>query len=840
MLSKNKLTGGYPSTIYDIPELLQLINNLNHTDILNNLIHYLTSLKDKIIQKKEEYEVKLKDDLNIDINGKSVYLENINKKYKNCMDKKTSSGEDVKQSTLADRMTGTTDISNNCDLIKQYGDIDNRNFIDKYISSNKQKNILEHKISLYTKIIDDLTKNLVYEQSGGGKEEEIQKILENDEIQKILNEYIELSNESKKLNDQITRLRESSRYSDKATIRSLKIKKDTIDYNMDQKEKVLISEYKIYFSIEELIKELSSSQASRPLRPSKTSLSLRPSSTLQPMQASESQQVWRPPLSHYQAVLKSQPPRATQPQSSQPPQASPASQASRPHSASVSRLRQATQPQSSQPPQASPASQASRPHSASVSQLRQATQSQSSSVSQSQQALDKKPVIPYVVDYISNLDTFCKNNKMTPSLKIFIREILEYLYMIFSKKLLVDNQIEGIPPLNIIITGTPGIGKSYIAGQISDFLSLTMLLPIGKLIMIKKPDVIGQYIGQTAPRAYEKLLSNIGNICFIDEAYSFAGKKRDNGFDMFGKEFIDALVDFTSEYTGLISIIAAGYKKEMTEQFINVNDGIDRRFPIKINIERYHIDTFIDLFNRNSKLDELCKELGFTDDITKTINNYLINFIKHNYLMFNDQYFYIFNTHGYNVHIYSNDNNIIYKIIIAYLLSKCDIKHGDLFINQFSDLLKFINIIKTVLVIKPLEDIELKIKQIIESYIKTKTNSQFELLKQQEKLSEPENKTETYMKYYEKFHNSKLTRFFPILNFEDFEDIKLLFKKTTDMAVTPNNVYINLSSNELITPAFKVYIIEICNYYLDKIDNSSDFILFTKEELKNVIRMYKV
>jgi len=195
-------------------------------------------------------------------------------------------------------------------------------------------------------------------------------------------------------------------------------------------------------------------------------------------------------------------------------------------------------------------------------------------------ARNKLVDVQYILEYRTKCIALFLNDKVSEAFDEYKLELLEYLIMVLN----------GIKPeqhpFNIIITGNPGLGKSHLAGEIVKLLQSTHLLPIGNFINIKKPDVIGQYVGQTAPKAYRRLIGGIGSIIFIDEAYSFAGEKREGqGYDRFGLEFITAMVDFMEEFRGLIGIIAAGYDKEMKEQFLDVNTGLYRRFPIKLRMK---------------------------------------------------------------------------------------------------------------------------------------------------------------------------------------------------------------------------------------------------------------
>lgn len=174
-------------------------------------------------------------------------------------------------------------------------------------------------------------------------------------------------------------------------------------------------------------------------------------------------------------------------------------------------------------------------------------------------------------------------------------------------------------PFNLILSGNPGIGKSYNAEIIAEAFKYSLLLAKGDIIYIKKPEIIGQYVGQTAPLVYKKLVQGLENVIFIDEAYSIAGKKQStSGYDKFGVEALDALTDFTSEHQSLLSVIAAGYPNEMKTQFLEVNPGLPRRFQNNILLTRYRLKDIITI-SKNTSISLLRK---IRDKTENTINSY--------------------------------------------------------------------------------------------------------------------------------------------------------------------------------------------------------------------------
>jgi hypothetical protein len=142
--------------------------------------------------------------------------------------------------------------------------------------------------------------------------------------------------------------------------------------------------------------------------------------------------------------------------------------------------------------------------------------------------------------------------------------------------------------------GTPGVGKSYTSALVGLALKWSGFLTIGDIKEIKKPDIVGSYTGQTAPKVYNELTQALGKVIFIDEAYSIAGPRDETkkSFNEFGQEALDAITDYTSEHIGLFAFIVAGYEYEMRNQFLNVNIGLPRRFPTILILRRYDLKSF--------------------------------------------------------------------------------------------------------------------------------------------------------------------------------------------------------------------------------------------------------
>ncbi|RLD82024.1 MAG: stage V sporulation protein K [Bacteroidetes bacterium] len=116
------------------------------------------------------------------------------------------------------------------------------------------------------------------------------------------------------------------------------------------------------------------------------------------------------------------------------------------------------------------------------------------------------------------------------------------------------------------------------------------LLSKGHLHEVDRADLVGEFIGQTAPKVKEAIEKARGGILFIDEAYALTRSKEDS--KDYGREVIEVLIKEMSDGPGDIAIMAAGYPKEM-EDFINFNPGLKSRFKYYFHFDDYTPDELI-------------------------------------------------------------------------------------------------------------------------------------------------------------------------------------------------------------------------------------------------------
>ena len=160
--------------------------------------------------------------------------------------------------------------------------------------------------------------------------------------------------------------------------------------------------------------------------------------------------------------------------------------------------------------------------------------------------------------------------------------------------------------LHMVFKGNAGTGKTTVARLIGGIYKELGVLSSGHLVECGRSDLVGQYIGQTAPKVKAKVQEAMGGILFIDEAYTLA-KGGDNDF---GKEAIDTLVADIENYRKDLMVIVAGYSEDM-DLFMSQNQGLSSRFPNEILFEDYSSNELLSIFKNMIK----SKSLIMKDDL---------------------------------------------------------------------------------------------------------------------------------------------------------------------------------------------------------------------------------
>lgn len=167
--------------------------------------------------------------------------------------------------------------------------------------------------------------------------------------------------------------------------------------------------------------------------------------------------------------------------------------------------------------------------------------------------------------------------------------------------------------MHMIFTGNPGTGKTTIARIIARYLKSMGVLSSGQLVEVTRADLVGRYVGHTAPQTESVIQSALGGVLFIDEAYSlYRGKD-----DSFGLEAIDALVKGIEDYRDDLLVILAGYTKEMNE-FLTSNSGLKSRFPNIIEFPDYTAEELLQITKSIAK----GKQYRLHEDCDQKLLNY--------------------------------------------------------------------------------------------------------------------------------------------------------------------------------------------------------------------------
>ncbi|MBK9330679.1 MAG: AAA family ATPase [Sphingobacteriales bacterium] len=164
--------------------------------------------------------------------------------------------------------------------------------------------------------------------------------------------------------------------------------------------------------------------------------------------------------------------------------------------------------------------------------------------------------------------------------------IHDQITLINFNKLMKEQGVENDTgfSLHSVAVGNPGTGKTTVMRLLGKIYHKLGLLSKGHVLEVDRVDLVGEFIGQTAPRTQKKIDEARGGILFIDEAYSLARSGEDSRD--YGKEVIEILIKEMSDGPGDIAIFVAGYPKEM-KTFVESNPGLKSRFSQYFTFDDY-------------------------------------------------------------------------------------------------------------------------------------------------------------------------------------------------------------------------------------------------------------
>ncbi|MCO6411387.1 MAG: CbbX protein [Thiogranum sp.] len=145
------------------------------------------------------------------------------------------------------------------------------------------------------------------------------------------------------------------------------------------------------------------------------------------------------------------------------------------------------------------------------------------------------------------------------------------------------------PTLHMCFTGNPGTGKTTVALRMAEILHRLGYVREGHLVSVTRDDLVGQYIGHTAPKTKEVIKKAMGGVLFIDEAYYLYRPENERDY---GQESIEILLQVMENNRDDLVVILAGYKDKM-DRFFHSNPGMRSRIAHHIDFPDYRPDELL-------------------------------------------------------------------------------------------------------------------------------------------------------------------------------------------------------------------------------------------------------
>jgi len=197
--------------------------------------------------------------------------------------------------------------------------------------------------------------------------------------------------------------------------------------------------------------------------------------------------------------------------------------------------------------------------------------------------------------------------------KTRIREIAALLLVDRLRRKM--NLTSETPTLHMCFTGNPGTGKTTVALRMAEILHRLGYVREGHLVSVTRDDLVGQYIGHTAPKTKEVIKKAMGGVLFIDEAYYLYRPENERDY---GQESIEILLQIMENNRDDMVVILAGYKDKM-DRFFQSNPGMRSRIAHHIDFPDYTDAELLEI--AKLMLSDLKYEL--TPDAEKALAEYI-------------------------------------------------------------------------------------------------------------------------------------------------------------------------------------------------------------------------
>ena len=171
------------------------------------------------------------------------------------------------------------------------------------------------------------------------------------------------------------------------------------------------------------------------------------------------------------------------------------------------------------------------------------------------------------------------------------------------------------PTLHMCFTGNPGTGKTTVAMRMAEILHRLGYIERNHVVAVTRDDLVGQYVGHTAPKTKEVLKRAYGGVLFIDEAYYLYRPENDRDY---GVESIEILLQVMENEREQLVVILAGYKDRMDE-FFRLNPGMSSRVAHHIDFPDYTLEELV----RIGELMLAAESYEFSDEAAEAFCEYL-------------------------------------------------------------------------------------------------------------------------------------------------------------------------------------------------------------------------
>ena len=196
-----------------------------------------------------------------------------------------------------------------------------------------------------------------------------------------------------------------------------------------------------------------------------------------------------------------------------------------------------------------------------------------------------------------DLDTLYRDSRVAETLDALDRDLIglkpvktrvrEIAALLLVERLRRTMGLEAAAPsLHMSFTGNPGTGKTTVALRMASILHSLGYVRKGHLVAVTRDDLVGQYIGHTAPKTREVLKKAMGGVLFIDEAYYLYRPENERDY---GQEAIEILLQVMENQREDLVVILAGYKDRM-DRFFQSNLGMSSRIAHHIDFPDYSDD----------------------------------------------------------------------------------------------------------------------------------------------------------------------------------------------------------------------------------------------------------